>query len=199
MPQALGDQLTYEWTVNGDDVDRGSSEQLVPARTYDGSELPERSRIMRVVSPNGVQLTINHSPPEGNLNLFVQCIVRNASGREAARGQVLTITDHLRQFESSYADDVATCLRHLVDELGRGPVRWPPPDPGDPMAWRDRLVRDHLGPLIQRDTLSRATAVQLSSMVGLLTPRGGSQPWLERLRPNLNGARNPIRIRTRLR
>ena len=114
-------------------------------------------------SDNGVQLRINHSPPEGNLNLFVQCVARNASGREAARGVVLTITDHQRQFESSYAEDLADCVRHLVDELGRGPVRWPP-DPGDPVAWRDRLIRDHLGPLIQRDSVSRAGAVQLSSL-----------------------------------
>jgi hypothetical protein len=83
IPQALGDQVTYEWTVNGDDVDPGSSEQFVPARTYDGSELSEPGRIQRLLSPNGVQLTINHSPLEGNLNLFVQCVARNASGREA--------------------------------------------------------------------------------------------------------------------
>jgi hypothetical protein len=122
MPQAPGDQVTYEWTVNGDDVDPGSSEQFVPARTYDGSELSEHGRIQRVLSPNGVQLTINHSQPEGNLNLFVQCVARNASGREATRGEVLTITDHQRQFESSYAEDLADCVRHLVDELGRGPA-----------------------------------------------------------------------------
>jgi hypothetical protein len=135
IPQALGDdQVTYEWTVNGDDVDPGSSEQFVPARTYDGSEPSEPGRIQRLLSPNGVQLTINHSPPEGNLNLFVQCVARNASGGEATRGEVLAITEHQRQFESSYAEDLADCVRHLVDELGRGPVRWPP-DPGDPVAW----------------------------------------------------------------
>jgi hypothetical protein len=87
----------------------------------------------------------------------------------------LAITDHQRQFESSYAEDLADCLRHLVDELGRGPVRWPP-DPGDPVAWRDRQVRDHIGPLIQQDTVSRASAVQLSSLIGLLTPKAVSRP-----------------------
>ena len=83
-------------------------------------------RIQRILSPTRVQLTINHSPPEGNLNLFVQCVARNASGRQAARGAALTITDHQRQFENSYTEDLANCVRHLVDELGRGPVRWPP-------------------------------------------------------------------------
>jgi hypothetical protein len=39
----------------------------------------------------------------------------------------------------SRTEDLANCVRHLVDELGRGPVRWPP-DPGDPVAWRDRLT-----------------------------------------------------------
>jgi len=97
---------------------------------------------------------------EGNLNLFVQCVARNASGREAARGAVLTITDHQRQFDSSYTEDLANCVRHLVDELGRGPVRWPP-DPGDPVAWRDRLIGDHLAPLIQRDTVALARKAAL--------------------------------------
>ncbi len=196
MPQALGDQVSFEWTVNGDDVDPGNSEQFVPARTYDGSELPHRGRIQRILSENGVQLRINHSPPEGNLNLFVQCVARNAAGREAARGAVLTITDHLRQFESRYSEDLAECVQQLVDGLGRGPVRWPP-DPNDPQAWRDRLVRDHLGPLIQRDSVSRAGAVQLSSLVGLLATQGGKQPWLEVLRPNLSGARGSRFVRIR--
>jgi hypothetical protein len=186
VPQELGDLVTYEWAVNGDDVEPGTSEQFLPARTYDGSELPERGRIQRILSENGVQLTINHSPPEGNLNLFVQCVARNAAGREAARGEVLTITDHQRQFESSYAEDLAACVQHLVDGLGRGPVRWPP-DPDDPEEWRDRLIKDHLGPLIQRDSVSRAGAVQLSSVVGLLAA-GGRQGWLEQLRPDLSGA-----------
>ena len=109
MPQELGDQVTYEWTVNSDGVEPGTSEQFLPARTYDGSDLPEHGRIQRILSENGVQLTINHSPPEGNLNLFVQCVARNAAGREAARGEVLTVTDHLRQFESQYAQDLAEC------------------------------------------------------------------------------------------
>jgi len=100
----------------------------------------------------------------------VQCVARNASGREAARGAVLTITDHQRQFESSYTDDLANCVRHLIDELGHGPVRWPP-DPGDPVAWRDRLIGDHIGPLIQGDTISRVSAVQLSSLIGLLNSK----------------------------
>jgi hypothetical protein len=56
------------------------------------------------------------------------------------------------------------------------------------VAWRDRLIGDHIGPLIQRDTVSRASAVQLSSLIGLLNSKGGSQPWLEQLRPNLTGA-----------
>jgi hypothetical protein len=195
VPQALGDQVSYEWTVNGADVGPGSSEQFIPARTYDGSELPQPGRIQRVLSRNGAQLLINHSPPEGNLNLFVQCVARNSSGREATRGQVLTITDHQRQFESSYADDLAGCVRHLADELGRGPVRWPP-DPGDPVAWRDRLIQDHIGPLIQRDAISRAGAVQLSSLIGLLTPKIGAHPWLEHLRPNLSGAMSISRQRS---
>ena len=187
IPQALGDQVTYQWRINGEAVGPDRSEQFIPATTYDGSELPTHGRIQRILSPIGVQLTINHSPPEGNINLFVQCVARNAAGREAARGVVLTITDHQRQFESSYTEDLANCVRHLVDELGRGPVRWPP-DPGDPVAWRDRLIADHIGPLIQRDTVSRASAVQLSSLIGLLTSKGGNQPWLQRMRPNLTGA-----------
>jgi hypothetical protein len=187
VPQELGDQVTYQWRINGEAVGPDRSEQFVPVRTCDGSELPTPGRIQRILSPTRVQLTINHSPPEGNLNLFVQCVARNASGRQAARGAALTITDHQRQFEASYTDDLANCVRHLVDELGRGPVRWPP-DPGDPVAWRDRLIGDHIGPLIQRDTVSRASAVQLSSLIGLLNSKGGSQPWLEQLRPNLTGA-----------
>ena len=179
--------MTYQWTINGETVGPDHSEQFVPARTYDGSELPTHGRIQRILSPTGVQLTINHSPPEGNLNLFVQCVARNASGRQAARGVTLSIADHQRQYESSYTEDQANCVRHLIDELGRGPVRWPP-DPGDPVAWRDRLIRDHIGPLIQRDTVSRASAVQLSSLIGLLTSKGGNQPWLEQQRPNLTGA-----------
>jgi hypothetical protein len=158
MPQALGDQVSYQWTINGEAVGPDRSEQFLPARTYDGSELPTHGRIQRILNPTGVQLTINHSPPEGNLNLFVQCLARNAAGRQAARGVVLTITDHQRQYESSYTEDLANCVRHLVDELGRGPVRWPP-DPGDPVAWRDRLIGDHIGPLIQRNAFSRASAV----------------------------------------
>ena len=187
MPQALGDQVTYQWAINGEGVGPDRSEQFVPARTYDDSELPTPGRIQRILNPTGVQLTINHSPPEGNLNLFVQCVARNAAGRQAARGVVLTITDHQRQYESRYTEDVADCVQHLVDELGRGPVRWPP-DPGDPVAWRDRLIGDHIGPLIQRDAVSRASAVQLSSLIGLLASKGGSKPWLEQLRPNLSGA-----------
>ncbi len=187
VPQDLGDQVSYEWTVNGDDVDPGTSEQFIPARTYDGSELPQPGRIQRILGANGAQLRINHSPPEGNLNLFVYCVARNASGREAARGMVLTITDHQRLFESSYSEDLAACIRRRLDELGRGPIRWPP-DPGDPVAWRNRLIRDHLGPLVHRDFVSRADAVQLSSRVALLTPTNGRAPWLERLRPNLSGA-----------
>jgi hypothetical protein len=101
MPQGLGDQLTYQWTINGEAVGPDRSEQFVAARTYDGSELPSHGRIQRILGPTGVQLTINHSPPEGNLNLFVQCVARNAAGRQAARGVVLTITDHQRQYESS--------------------------------------------------------------------------------------------------
>jgi hypothetical protein len=187
IPQALGDQVSYEWMINGEAVDPDRSEQFIPATTYDGSEMPTPGRIQRILSPTGVQLTINHSPPEGNLNLFVQCVARNAAGREAARGVVLTITDHQRQFDSSYTEDLANCVRQLADELGHGPVRWPP-DPGDPVAWRDRLIGDHIGPLIQRDTVSRASAVQLSSLIGLLTSKGGGQPWLQQLQPNLRGA-----------
>jgi len=194
IPQALGDQVTYEWTVNGDELGPGSSEQFVPARTYDGSELSEPGRIQRILSATGAELRINHSPPEGNLNLFVRCVARNAAGREAARGEMLTITDHQRQFEASYAEDLADCVRHLVDELGRGPVRWPP-DPGDPVAWRDRLIGDHIGPLIQRDTISRASAIQLSSLIGLLSATGAKQSWLEHLRPNLTGAMSTSRRR----
>jgi hypothetical protein len=100
---------------------------------------------------------------------------------------VLTITDHQRQSESSYTEDLANCVRHLIEELGHGPVRWPP-DPGDPVAWRDRLIGDHIGPLIQRDTVSRASAVQLSSLIGLLTSKGSQRVWLDQLRPNLTGA-----------
>jgi glycosyltransferase A (GT-A) superfamily protein (DUF2064 family) len=171
---------------------------FVPARTCDSSELPTRGRIQRILNPTGVQLTINHSPPEGNLNLLVQCLARNAAGRQAARGVVLTIIDHQRQYESSYTEDLATCVRHLVDELGRGPVRWPP-DPGYPVAWRDRLIGDHIGPLIQRDAVSRASAVQLSSLIGLIASKGGSQPWLEQLYPNLSGALSIGRRRSGLR
>jgi hypothetical protein len=76
---------------------------------------------------------------------------------------------------------------YLHLDLGHGPVMWPP-DPGDPVAWRDRLIRDHIGPLIQRDAVSRASAVQLSSLIGLFASKGGRQPWLEQLRPNLSGA-----------
>lgn len=189
MPHALGDQVTYAWTVNGQDVSLGTSEQSVPARTYDGSELPERGRIQRILSPTGAQLRINHSPPEGNTNLFVYCVARNISGREAARGAMVAITDHRRQFEPSYAEDQAACVRQLVDQLGRGPIRWPP-DPGDPVAWRNRLIHDHLGPLIQRETISRADAVQLSSLSRLLTSSGAKAPWLEQIRPDLRGAVN---------
>jgi hypothetical protein len=56
------------------------------------------------------------------------------------------------------------------------------------VAWRDRLIRDHIGSLIQRDAISRASAVQLSSLIGLLTPKSGTHPWLEHLRSNLSGA-----------
>ena len=73
------------------------------------------------------------------------------------------------------------------------------PDPGDPEEWRERLVRDHLGPLIQRDSVSRAGAVQLSSLVGLLATDGGKQAWLEHLRPNLSGAMASRLTRTTLR
>ena len=44
------------------------------------------------------------------------------------------------------------------------------------------------GPLIQRDAVSRASAVQLSSLIGFLTSKGSQRVWLDQLRPNLTGA-----------
>jgi hypothetical protein len=101
MPQALGDQVTYQWTINGEAVGPDRSEQFIPTRTYDGSELPTPGRIQRILNPTGVQLTINHSPPEGNLNLLVQCVARNTAGRQAttnppSRGQSICTSANTR-------------------------------------------------------------------------------------------------------
>jgi hypothetical protein len=187
IPHDLGDQVSFEWTVNGAAVGPGTTEQFVPAHTYDGSPLPDPGRIQRILSPGGASLRINHSPPDGNLNLYVRCVARNAGGREASRGEVLMIMDHQRTYEARYAEDVGACIRHLVDDLGRGPVQWPP-DSGDPVAWRDRLIDDHIGPLIRGEAVSGIGAVEMSSLVGLLTAEHAKVPWLQQLRPDIRDA-----------
>jgi hypothetical protein len=106
----------------------------------------------------------------------VQCVARNAADRQATRGAVLTITDHQRQFEASCAEDLGQ-LRALPDRRTRPHAGEVAAEPRRSGGLVDRLIGDHIGPLIQRDTVSRASAVQLSSLVGLITFKGGGHPW----------------------
>ena len=187
MPQELVDQVTYEWTINGEAIGPDRSEQFVPARTYDGSELPTHGRIQRILSPTRVQLTINHSPSRRQPQPVraMRCAQRLRPACRARRG-----ADHHR---SSTA--IRSQLHRRPRQLRAAPGGRARPWTGEVAAGPGRsggvagpADRGPHRPTIQRDAVSRASAGPLRSLIGLLNSKGGSQPWLEQLRPNLSGA-----------
>lgn len=69
------------------------------------------ARVQLILEPGGAELTINHSPPEGNFNVLIRCVATSAGGTRAEAGAQVFFRADQRIWDDQYAQDVRACLQ----------------------------------------------------------------------------------------
>jgi hypothetical protein len=110
QPAELGDLVSYAWFANGLPIAPGTGEAFYDATTYDGSRLARPARVQLILAAGGGELTINHSPPQGNFSVLIRCVATSAAGTRAEAGAQVFFRADQRIWDEQYTEDVRACL-----------------------------------------------------------------------------------------